>query len=154
MLWILASDLLTFAVVKAIKSRSNGVKDPVGSKVNSDLLSKVSEIAEQVYQDIGIGFAESIYKEGLALRLRQAGISYVQERTADVMLDNEKIGYVKLDFLVEEVLVIECKNNGYQSNPGAEAQLSAYLRSVNLPMGLFINFGSQNNFAAQEIQSK
>lgn len=122
-------------------------------KTSVDLIEIVKASAESVYDVLGGGFMEKVYQEALAVELRKYGINYVMEYSTEVYYDNHKVGTCILDFLVEDSICIECKALGAINSLVSENQLRAYLRAINLPMGVFINFSKANELVVREIQA-
>jgi GxxExxY protein len=102
---------------------------------------KVVDCGFQLHRDLGPGLLESAYEALLAEMLRHAGIA-VQRQVAvsmnyrGVVVDNA----FKVDLLVEEALVIELKSIEKLA-PVHGKQVLTYLRLMNLPLGLLMNFG-------------
>ena len=109
-----------------------GKKDP--------LTQKVIGCAIEVHRYLGPGLLESTYERCLAHELALAGISFVNQVSVpveykDVTLD---CGY-RLDFLVEDYLVLELKAVEYLL-PIYQAQVITYMKLAEAPVGLLINF--------------
>jgi GxxExxY protein len=104
------------------------------------LTEKVIGCAIEVHRYLGPGLLESTYEKCLAHELALAGISFAAQvpipvEYKDVTLD---CGY-RLDFLVEDYLVVELKA-AEQLRPIHEAQLITYMKLAEAPVGLLINF--------------
>ncbi len=88
------------------------------------------------------GHLEKVYENGLAHRLRKAGIQTVQQHPLDVLdEDGTILGEYFADLLVDNRLIVEikaCKNLADEH----VAQLLGYLRSSRCEHGLLINFGA------------
>ncbi|HUQ81379.1 MAG TPA: GxxExxY protein [Gemmatimonadaceae bacterium] len=94
----------------------------------------------EVYNTLGFGFREHIYKMALERELRERGHLVQRERLIDVFYKNKRLGRDRIDLIVDEVLVIGIKSTTYL-NPGARDQLYSYLRSTNFEVGLLLHFG-------------
>ena len=103
------------------------------------LKKTILKLSNKVYETLQEGYNESVYEEALAVELRRNKIKYSVERNVEVMYENERVGIDRLDFLVEEKLVVELKAAASISK-GNKAQLAAYLRVLKLKDGLLINF--------------
>ena len=84
---------------------------------------------------------ESVYEVLLAESLKDAGLNARRQVTVPkkyngVVVDNA----FKIDLLVEDRLIIELKSVE-RSQPVHAKQLLTYLRLMNLPLGLLMNFG-------------
>ncbi|MCH8823419.1 MAG: GxxExxY protein [Planctomycetes bacterium] len=114
-------------------------------KIDSNLLYKevsnqVIGAAIEVHRELGPGLLESAYEECLAHELSLRGIPFV--RQLDVPLDYKgvrlDVGY-RIDLLVNDVIIIELKTV-QKILPIHEAQLLTYLRLLQKPVGLLMNF--------------
>ena len=109
------------------------------SEVNR-LTEKVIELCIEVHRTLGPGLLESAYEEALAHEFCINGVRFARQiefplRYKEVLLP---CGY-RLDFLVEDKLIIELKAvNALE--PIHQAQLLTYLKLHQLPLGLLINF--------------
>ncbi|MDP3677037.1 MAG: GxxExxY protein [Novosphingobium sp.] len=94
-----------------------------------------------LHRDLGPGLLESAYEVLLAESLRQAGLAVERQialplRYKGVVVDNA----FKIDLLVNRTLVIELKSVERLA-PVHGKQILTYLRLMNLPLGLLMNFG-------------
>ena len=94
-----------------------------------------------LHRDLGPGLLEGAYEVLLAESLRQAGLSVERQvalplRYKGIVVDNA----FKIDLLVERRLVIELKSVERLA-PVHGKQLLTYLRLMDLPLGLLMNFG-------------
>ncbi len=105
-----------------------------------ELTKKVIGAAIEVHRVLGPGLLEGVYEECLDKEFRTAGIRFQRQlelpvRYKDSILD---CGY-RLDFLVEDSLVVEIKSISILQ-PIHEAQMLTYLKLGNWNLGLLINF--------------
>jgi iron complex transport system substrate-binding protein len=94
-----------------------------------------------LHRDLGPGLLESAYEALLAEALRQLGLSVARQVPVrmsykGVVVDNA----FKIDLLIESVLVVELKSIERLA-PVHGKQVLTYLRLMNLPLGLLMNFG-------------
>jgi len=97
----------------------------------------------RLHKEIGPGLLESVYEVLLAEALRERGISVERQvpapiRYKGVVVDNA----FRIDLLLERSLVIELKSTERDSALYPK-QLLTYLRLMNLPLGLLMNFGQE-----------
>ncbi len=104
-----------------------------------NLIEKVNDIANEVYTTLGDGYPESVYEEAMGVEMRLQGISYEMEKNTEVFYKKEKVGTHRLDFVVEDNLVLELKSATSISKSHI-AQLSSYLNTLGLKKGIIINF--------------
>ena len=92
----------------------------------------------------GHGILEKVYETAFCKELSNAGLRYKRQCECPVVYKGEDIGDpehpLRIDVLVEDAVVVECKAVE-KNNPVFAAQCLTYLRLMNLPLGLVINFG-------------
>jgi GxxExxY protein len=96
--------------------------------------------AIEVHRHLGPGLLESIYEKCLAHELRLRGIK--AQRQVPVPLQYKDLIFdetLKLDLLVEDCLLIELKACE-TIHPIHKAQVLSYMRLLDVPLGLLINF--------------
>lgn len=60
-----------------------------------------------VYNALGFGFLESIYKRALEIALGKRRLSVSREFPTEVFFDGEQIGFYRIDMLVEGRVILE-----------------------------------------------
>jgi GxxExxY protein len=109
--------------------------------LKADLLSKrVIGAAIEVHREMGPGLIESIYEKCLTRELELQGIL----TKGQVAVPVEYKGYafqemLRLDMLIEDCLLLELKCVE-QIRPIHKAQLLSYMKLLNAPIGLLLNF--------------
>ena len=101
----------------------------------------VVDCGYQLHRDLGPGLLESAYEVLMAESLRQAGLAV--ERQVPVTMSYKGVvidNAFKVDLLVEHSLIIELKSIERLA-PVHGKQVLTYLRLMNLPLGLLMNFG-------------
>ena len=102
------------------------------------LITKLNELAQEVYKELGGGYNESVYEHALAYELRQAGIPYQRQPTEEIIYKGEHVGDQSLDFRVGNlILELKAAKNISDTHRG---QLYAYLNTAGFSEGLLINF--------------
>ena len=96
----------------------------------------------QLHRDLGPGLLESVYEALLAQMLRDRGLKV--DRQVPIKIEYRGVvleeGF-RADLLIEQRLLIELKSLEKMS-PVHGKQVLTYLRLMNLPVGLLINFGA------------
>lgn len=97
----------------------------------------------KLHKEIGPGLLESVYEVLLAAALRDRGLSVERQvpvpiRYNSVVIDNA----FRVDLLIEKTLVVELKSTERDSALHPK-QLLTYLRLMDLPLGLLMNFGQE-----------
>ena len=62
-----------------------------------------------VHTELGPGFLESVYEQALAVEFAIRGIAFVRQKPIPLFYKDHQIGEHRLDFLVEDKIVIELK---------------------------------------------
>src|SRR5262249_52006559 len=75
-----------------------------------ELTSRVIGVFYDVYNELGFGFLESVYREAMLLALRECGIRAEKEVQIKVYFRGQLVGKFCLDLWVEDVLLLELKS--------------------------------------------
>jgi GxxExxY protein len=104
------------------------------------LTEKAIGLCIAIHRTLGPGLLESAYAACLAHELLKAGVAFKREHPLAIHYDGVVIdcGY-RLDFVVEEVLIIELKSVEKLERVH-HAQVMTYLKLSGLPIALLINF--------------
>jgi iron complex transport system substrate-binding protein len=95
----------------------------------------------KLHQHLGPGLLESAYEIILFEKLRQSGVEVARQVPINVQYEGILIeNAFKIDLLVDNRLVVELKSVE-RTNPVHGKQVLTYLRLMNLPLGLLMNFG-------------
>ena len=103
------------------------------------LASRVLDAAIEVHRRLGPGFIESVYEEAFAMELTASAITYQRQLSVPVLYKQRLVGESRLDFLVEEQLVVELKAVE-ELREVHRQQVFSYLRAGEFQLGLLINF--------------
>ncbi|HZP48362.1 MAG TPA: GxxExxY protein [Vicinamibacterales bacterium] len=106
------------------------------------ITDRIIGCAIEVHRTIGPGLFESIYRSALAIEFAAAGLQFVKEARVSATYKGRVLGTFRLDFLVEDMVVVEIKSVE-RMDPVFEAQLMTYMRLTNQRVGLLINFNSR-----------
>ena len=105
------------------------------------LTHKIIGCAMQVHSTLGNGFQEVIYQRALAIEMSFQNLSFVREKEMSIFYRNEHIGTRRVDFFVEETVMVELK--AVEKLEGVhKSQAINYLEAYNMADGLLINFGN------------
>jgi GxxExxY protein len=94
-----------------------------------------------VHTELGPGFLESVYEQALAVEFAIRGIAFVRQKPIPLFYRDHQIGERRLDFLIEEKIVVELKAIEHLENVHF-AIVRSYLKAANLSDGLILNFSS------------
>ena len=96
-----------------------------------------------LHKQIGPGIAESVYEELLFDRLTQAGLKVDRQQPVNLVFESKTYqNAFRYDLLVESLLLIELKSLEVMG-PVHIKQVQTYIRLMNLPIGLLLNFGCE-----------
>ena len=117
------------------------------SKAHIDNLTyKIIGCAIEVHKQLGPGLLESVYQKCFSYELFTKGLNFRNHvltpiNYKKVILDAD----LRLDVLVEDVIIVELKSmEGLL--PIHEAQLLTYMKLLQKPKGILINFNCTNIF--------
>jgi len=105
----------------------------------SDLTEKIIKAALKVHRQLGPGFIEKLYQRALEIELTNNKIKVEREKLLKLTYEGVNIGSDKVDFMVEEKVLVELKAVSELSDVH-RAQLISYLKASLLRVGLLINF--------------
>ena len=106
------------------------------------LTGEIVDAAFKLHQAIGPGLLESVYEVLLVKELERRDLRAA--RQVPVSFEYDGISFsdaFRVDLLVEDRVVVELKSVE-RFAPIHSKQLLTYLRLMNLPVGLLINFGA------------
>ncbi len=107
-----------------------------------DITGAIVDAALKIHMELGPGLLESVYEAVLARALENRGFHVERQKVIrfeyDGMVFEE--GF-RTDLLVEGRVVVELKSVEKLA-PVHSKQVLTYLRLMNLPVGLLINFGT------------
>jgi GxxExxY protein len=104
------------------------------------LSGKVIGAAIEVHRQKGPGLIESIYERCLLQELELGSIPGVTQKT--VRIEYKGLAFdepLHFDLLVDDCLLVELKA-AELLHPSSEAQLFSYMKLLDIPLGLLINF--------------
>jgi GxxExxY protein len=108
-----------------------------------DITRKIIGCSMKVHSVLGSGFQEVIYQRALAIEMAKQGLSFQREMEMPIYYDEENIGTRRVDFFVEEKIMVELKAISLLDSLQL-SQAMNYLEAYNLPVGLLINFGGRS----------
>lgn len=107
---------------------------------HSQITNKIINTFYTVYNTLGYGFQEKVYRNAMILELREQGLGVTPEMPITVYYKGEIIGEYFADLLVEQAVIVELKA-ARQLGQEHEAQLLNYLKATPYEIGLLLNFG-------------
>ena len=119
---------------------------------NDPLTEKIIRVFYEVYNELGFGFLESVYREGMRIALDQAGLPVKDEVPVPVSFRGQSVGIFRADLVVDGRVVLELKTSDSISK-AHEAQVLHYLRASAMEVGLVMNFGPNARFRRIEMRN-
>ena len=107
---------------------------------HSEITGRIIKCSIKVHNKMGSGFKEHIYQRALMIELEKERLNFVREHEMDVYYDDQIIGKRRVDFLIENVVIIELKAVTKLEDI-FKNQIINYLEVSNLDIGMLINFG-------------
>ena len=107
---------------------------------HEDITHRIIGCAYKVYNTLGFGFLESVYKKAMVIEMGKNDLSVEEEKALRVYYDDQVVGEFYVDLFVEQEIVLKLKSvkNLVREH---EVQLVNYLNALKKEIGLLINFG-------------
>src|ERR1700744_4570199 len=103
----------------------------------SDLTAKIIGCAMKVHGVLGNGFQEVIYQKCLSIEMGRQGLTFTKELEMPIYYESIKVGTRRVDFLIEDKIVVELKTLTRLEDVHL-AQALNYLEAHKLETGLLI----------------
>lgn len=107
-----------------------------------ELSYKIIGLAMEVHRELGYGFLEKVYENALMILFEENKVKAEQQKPLKVIFRETVVGEYIADIIVEDSIIIELKCTANIS-PVHKAQVSNYLKSTGLKLGIIINFGKE-----------
>lgn len=114
--------------------------------LHKDLTSTIINAFYAVYNQLGYGFLEKVYKNALSHELAMREIHVQQQVPIAVTYDQIVVGEYFADMLVDNKVILELKV-AESISEGHKAQLINYLKATDIEVGLVLNFGPKPTFS-------
>lgn len=108
-----------------------------------EITKRIIGCAMKVHSTLGNGFQEVIYQRALEIEMKYYGLSFSREMEMPIFYRNEQIGTRRVDFFVEEKIMVELKALLKMEDVHL-AQAMNYLEAYKMEIGLLINFGAKS----------
>lgn len=111
----------------------------------NQLTDAIINSAIEVHKTLGPGLKEEVYEAALAVELGLRGIACRRQVPVSVIYKGVDIGDPnhpkRIDILVDDAVVVECKALVTARDPLFRAQCLTYLKMTGKRVGLVLNFG-------------
>jgi GxxExxY protein len=111
--------------------------------IYDEITYKIIGCAMKVHSSLRNGYPEVIYQRALTIEFQKNKLAFSSEKQLNIFYDGVNIGTRRVDFFVEEKIIVELKAI-IELNDSHLNQCLNYLEAYNLPVGLLINFGSES----------
>lgn len=117
--------------------------EATNARWDKEVLSRiVVDCAYRMHVEIGPGLLESVYEVVLEKLLMEQGLKVSRQQPIPIQVMGLSISEgFRADLIIEDSLLIELKSVD-KLMPVHPKQVLTYLRLLNLPLGLLINFGA------------
>ncbi len=104
---------------------------------------QVNSALENGFQSLLRLIGEFIYQRALTIELSYQGLNFAREMEMDLFYRNQPIGTRRVDFFVEEKVMVEIKAIEKMEDVH-KAQAINYCEAYHIADGLLVNFGSKS----------
>ena len=113
--------------------------------IDEEITGQIIKIFYKVYNTLGHGFIEGVYRNSMILEFVRNGIAVETEKPIAVYYEEKLVGAFSADLVVEGKIILELKSKE-TLHPAHEAQLTNYLRATDIELGFVFNFGKEAAF--------
>lgn len=103
------------------------------------ITERIIGCAIEVHSHLGPGLLERLYEVAMIHELRESGLDVVAQVPVTLRYKSIDLPEQRLDLVVNDLVIVELKSVEAVHEIHL-AQLLSYLRSINRPLGLLINF--------------
>ena len=112
----------------------------------NDITHKIIGCAIEVHKELGPGLLESVYEKCMFHLLVQNGLKVTNQQKIPIIFKGLELDCdLRFDLLVDDLVIVELKTVE-TILPIHEAQLLTYLKLMEKPKGVLINFNCVNIF--------
>jgi GxxExxY protein len=108
-------------------------------RLDNGLTRNIIGIAFEIYNKLGYGYPEKTYQKAFEEKLKTINLPYQRERYCPLNMDDKRIGFFYIDFVIDKRLVVELKARGRMINKDV-AQTLQYMKKENIKLGLVLLF--------------
>lgn len=107
--------------------------------IYKELSYKIVGILFDVYNELGYGYQEKYYDDAVAKALGLEHIGFKRQVTYNIKYKDNVIGQARLDYLIEEKIVLELKVGKYFTKQSFN-QVKGYLKATNKKLAIMAIF--------------
>lgn len=120
--------------------------------LHGELTGQIIGAFYDVYNELGHGYLELVYRRAVVIALAERGIRTESERAITIRFRGTIVGEYRADLIVDDRVIVECKVAG-SLLPAHETQLLNYLKATGIRVGLILNFGPEARFRRMLMSS-
>ena len=113
--------------------------DNISQLEEGEISYKIIGLLYKVHNKLGPLQKEVYYQRAIAKELSSNAIDFRQEYPVKVMYENNKVGEYRIDFLIDNKLILETKSAN-RIHPQFINQVLSYLNQLQVRVGLIANF--------------
>ena len=106
-----------------------------------DLSYRVTGCVFEVFSEIGPGFDEHTYHQGLGMRFEKENLPFQSKPHITLYYRGMQIARLEPDFIADDAIIVELKALQTEFLPENYAQIISYLRATGRRLGILVNFG-------------
>ncbi|MFN8442331.1 MAG: GxxExxY protein [Caldilineaceae bacterium] len=110
-----------------------------------DVTDAIIKAFYAVYNALGYGFSEKVYKGAMVVELTRMDVKVLAEHPIHVYYRGVVVAEFFADLFVSDCVIVELKSVKELLDEH-HAQLLNYLRSTKIEVGLLVNFGPEGKF--------
>ena len=107
--------------------------------IEQKLTHQIISIVFEAQNKLGNLLQEKYYQRAIARLLTRERIKFNQEKQVNILLDGEKIGHYKVDFVIEDRVILEIKTTDIALST-YHHQILSYMKQLQVRVGLLANF--------------
>jgi GxxExxY protein len=116
-----------------------------GELLHGEITGKIISAFYTVYDELGYGFLESVYRNAMVIELKERGLHVDIEVPIDVWYKGRIAGSYRADIVAGHLVVLELKASRLLDD-SARKQLMNLLVATHFEVGLLLHFGSKASF--------
>ena len=117
-----------------------------------DLSFKINGILFKTHNQLGRYCSENQYADFIEKCLKESLLKYEREKILPPIFEGEKVGRNKIDFLIEDTIILELKSKKIITKDDYY-QIKKYLTVLNKKLGILVNFRSAYIYPKRVLNS-
>lgn len=106
---------------------------------HKELTYQIIGLMYEIHNKLGYLHQEKHYQRALAFLLKRENVSYEKECPVTIAIDGQKVGHYKIDFVIENKVILETKTTNVNLKK-YHHQILSYMRELQIKVGLLVNF--------------